>query len=327
MNYEEFKSAIVKMADQAVSAPKKVLIHPVIKNNGVKLDGLVIMEGNTNVAPSIYLNSFYEQYQKGVPLDQIFSKILEVYHAFRADEAIDTEIFDSYESVRAMVVYRLINYDRNRELLSEVPYIRFLDLAIVFYLLFCPENEAHGGTILIRNEHIEEWGITGEDLFADAARNSCRQLPAQLTSLQNMMERVRAELKRESQLETFDDGETDGTDSPDEGFSEAEDAWKEFLGGNSPLPMFVLTNEMNSYGAACVLYKDLLREYAEMMSCDFYVLPSSIHEVILVPAMENTRLPELSDMVRRVNESTLMPEEILADHAYYYSRKDNRIIA
>ena len=68
----------------------------------------------------------------------------------------------------------------------------------------------------------------------------------------------------------------------------------------SPYPMFVLTNETNLFGATCLLYKDLLKHFSDCYG-------------------------ELSDMVREVNDSQLMDDEILSTHAYYYSRRKNEI--
>lgn len=92
-----------------------------------------------------------------------------------------------------------------------------------------------------------------------------------------------------------------------------------------PYPMFVLTNESNLFGAACIIYPNLLQHYASEAQTDFYILPSSIHEIILVPTLENSDYQELSEMVQEVNDTQLQDDEILSTHAYYYSRKENEI--
>ena len=89
--------------------------------------------------------------------------------------------------------------------------------------------------------------------------------------------------------------------------------------------MFVLTNESNLFGAACIIYPNLLQHYAAEAQTDFYILPSSIHEVILVPTLDCDNYPELSEMVQEVNDTQLQDDEILSIHAYYYSRKSNEI--
>ena len=91
-------------------------------------------------------------------------------------------------------------------------------------------------------------------------------------------------------------------------------------------PMFVLTNSEGLFGASCMLYDQLIHSYAERFQSDFYILPSSIHEVILVPAFKNELMDLFSEMVREVNQSQVAAEEILSDHAYYYSREKDTIL-
>ena len=90
-------------------------------------------------------------------------------------------------------------------------------------------------------------------------------------------------------------------------------------------PMYVLTNQHKLNGSVCILYQNVLRDFANRLACDFYILPSSIHEVLLIPAANQISYQELSDMVQDVNSSQLSREEILSDHVYYYSRETCQI--
>ena len=86
--------------------------------------------------------------------------------------------------------------------------------------------------------------------------------------------------------------------------------------------MYILTNEFRTNGATTLLYEGILEEIAGMFDSDIILLPSSIHEVILVPAASGDeylkQLDDFSAMVKEVNETELADEEILSDHAYYY---------
>ena len=93
-----------------------------------------------------------------------------------------------------------------------------------------------------------------------------------------------------------------------------------------PVPMYILTNEYKLNGAATILYRDVLEDFSKACDGDFYLLPSSIHEVILVPAKECNSFDEMTQMVQEVNETQVEAEELLADHAYYYSRKHQKLI-
>ena len=94
----------------------------------------------------------------------------------------------------------------------------------------------------------------------------------------------------------------------------------------SETPLYVLTNKARLYGASCILYPNLLDSIADKLTCDFYLIPSSIHEVILVPE-SGTEDTNLNDMVAEVNHTQVDPKEVLADHVYYYDRKEDHMIS
>jgi len=90
-------------------------------------------------------------------------------------------------------------------------------------------------------------------------------------------------------------------------------------------PMYMLSNQNKLNGSVCILYQDLLKDFSERLGCDLYILPSSVHEVLILPAQNDTSCQSLSEMVKEINSSQLSREEILSDHVYYYSRKTCRI--
>ena len=85
-------------------------------------------------------------------------------------------------------------------------------------------------------------------------------------------------------------------------------------------PMYVATNPRRVFGASCILYPGTLEAFARRCRRNFYVLPSSIHETILIPALPELRAEEMEDMVHEVNEATLAEEEFLSNHVYLYRR-------
>ena len=92
---------------------------------------------------------------------------------------------------------------------------------------------------------------------------------------------------------------------------------------NIPIPMFVITNSKNINGAAAILYDDILYELANNLESDLYLLPSSIHEIIAIPAEGNP--DELSDMVSDINRTQIHMQDRLSDRVYFYNRKDRRV--
>jgi len=91
------------------------------------------------------------------------------------------------------------------------------------------------------------------------------------------------------------------------------------------VPMYVLSNKSKLNGSGCIFYHNLLHNLCEKLECDLYILPSSIHEVILIPAYDHDSYDELTSMVKEVNSTQLSKEEILSDHVYFYSRETGQI--
>lgn len=297
MQYNTFQTVIMERLEHDIPDPKRISIQPVSKNNGIVLDGLTIMENDCNISPTLYLNYYYDSYSHGISFNDVYQSLLSDYHRHKPSQNIDPSFFTEFDNIRDKIAMKLIHYERNKELLEKVPHIRFLDLAIVFYCLIAMDFATGNATILIHHSHLKNWNITTTELFQIAKDNTQKILPEKLYDMNDVLYELSGRLTH-----------------PDPTVSRP-----------SPYPMFVLTNETNLFGAACLLYKDLLKHFSEKSQTDFYILPSSIHEVILVPTLENDCYGELSDMVREVNDSQLMDDEILSTHAYYYSRRKNEI--
>ena len=93
----------------------------------------------------------------------------------------------------------------------------------------------------------------------------------------------------------------------------------------SPLQIYILTNTKGFLGASGLLLEDLLTDFADLIENSFFILPSSIHEVLLVPESSGIDIGTLSEMVCAVNKSHVSPQEVLSDHAYHYDRETGKI--
>ena len=304
MSYEGFIACVKLDIQRKLGSSFQVEVEEVTKNNDTKLKGLIIMGEETNMHPTIYMDGFYDRYRKGESLEEIEDRVLQIYQENRAEGKFDITIFMEWKTMKDRVIYKLVSYDRNRELLKEVPHRKILDLTVV-YEYFQGMADTGGASILIHNDHMEAWGVTEDELYAAAFRNTPELMGYGFSSMKEVMLEIMGsgtvELDRIESLPSREELEKD------------------------TFPMYVLTNHYKLHGAGCILYKNLLKEIAEKWECDICIIPSSIHETILIPMSTVGNCEEITQMVREVNRTQVMSEEVLSDHAYQFSRKTGKI--
>ncbi|NLZ80808.1 MAG: hypothetical protein GX913_03260 [Clostridiales bacterium] len=299
MNYEEFLCYVQESISKRMEPNSKVRMHKVIKNNDIELNGLSIMREEESMSPTIYLNDYYKSYYEGKDPKDIIDEILDLYDAHKDEIPFDIEAFKSYDQIKERIAYKLINYETNTKLLEDVPYQRILDLAIVFYVVI--SNDSIGAaTVLIRHEHMDLWNITENQLYEEAKKNTPLLFKEQLQDIEDV---IREFLSEEY---PYKDTSDDFEDLLDE--------------ASEKTTMYVLTNEERINGAAAILYDNLLSTFADEIEQNLYILPSSIHEVILVPATREVTQIELEKMVLEVNTNEVSEGERLSNHVYFFDR-------
>lgn len=298
MSFDGFCTCVRMDIQKRLGGGFEVSLKDIIKNNNTMLKGLIIMERDTNLYPTIYMECPYDRYSQGESLEEIEDSILQCYEENRTED-FDLSFFMNWESVKDRIMYKLINYDRNRELLKEVPYRKMLDLAVV-YEHFLDTDDNRSASILIRNDHMEAWGVTADELYAAASKNSPELMGYRLCSIEEIVRDIYG-IRVDS--------------LPDSGKPE-----------KNTMPMYVLTNEHKFHGAGCILYGNLLKEIADKWGCDICIIPSSIHETLLIPMSAAGSCAVTSQMVREVNQTQVSPEEILSDHVYQFNRETGEII-
>lgn len=318
MQYEHFINYVKESFQKTMGPDIPVDIHSVLKTNSVRLDALTISPRGELVTPTIYLNDFYRQYQNGKPMDQIICEIGEIYESSRGSLHINAESILNFSHARTLIAYKLIHYEDNRELLETIPHIPYLDLAIVFYLLLNSDMTGDA-TALVTNEHMKLWNTTTDALYELARYNTPRMLESCFMSLEDLMKTLIIEDLRQEAL-IYKEREQ----ISDEGMLSdktlelmAEDLLAQYTDDSTPLDMHVLTNQNRCNGAAALLYPQALNMAADLLGGDFYILPSSIHEVILLPADPDINESALLSMVRDINANDVIPTERLSNTVYY----------
>ena len=240
MEYREFLENVRKEVESRYDSNVSVTLNHVMKNNGTELDGITIMEKDKNIAPTIYINSFYDRYREGVSLKAVVSEIIRIYNQNKNSININADYFENYENVRKTIVYKLVNYQKNKKLLEDVPYKRVLDLAVVFCCLI-EQRKGVSATALIHNEHLRIWNVTEDEIYNDALKNTPVLLAGSIVPMSKILSEIA------------------GTAPVDNDEKVCEYTGEDIL--------YVLTNSSRVNGAACILYDNLLKKFANDVIC------------------------------------------------------------
>ena len=285
MMYELFIEKVVEAVKNEVGTGFDVTVNKVTKNNNLVLDGLVIKATTSNIAPTIYLNSYFDKFSDGVmDLDDVVESIIDTYSRHNS-VTFDVSTFTDFDAVKNRICYKLVNTASNKNLLKDVPNRQLFDLSVVYYVMVAVEDDATG-SILIHNNHLSFWDVTEDDLYKEATINTEKLLPAGIKSMFDTLSEM-----------------VDMEDLP-----------------NTDDFMYVLTNKEKLQGASTILYPDVLSTFADRKNANLWLLPSSIHEWIIVCDDGNMNRETLSEMIQEVNSTQLAVDEILSDHPYYYNR-------
>lgn len=320
MELLEFTKKVEKALTDYYGEDAEIKHHEIYKNNGLLLHGVCVLEKNKNVAPTIYLNDLCKRYEDGETFSSLINEIVQMTEEYKVTENLNMNFFMDYEKVKNRLVLRLIHGERNKELLKNLPHQKYMDLAIVCHCIV--ESEEIGfGSILIHKSHMVNWNIDEETLFHDAFRNSPRIEPYQIMKMSDMVKLIFKNMVEEQVNDFYDDN------------ARKEELVREMLENmstnmvNWDIPMFVLTNANRYYGAACIVYPEVLEKIGQLFQDDYYVLPSSVHEIILLAKRENMDFYSLNEMVREINQTQVAREEWLSDHTYLYQRKNRKLIS
>lgn len=325
MDFEKFVEKVKDGAQAYLGDGVSLSVSTVLKNNGVNLTGIIFVNGDCGIASTIYLDGFYEEYKNGKTMGEIVRRLCTIYEENKPEQDLNMDFFQDYETVKPRLSCRLINYEKNRKLLGAHPCRRFLDLAIVYCCILMSDNMGCA-CILISDLHARYWDVDEETLYRDAMENMPRILPDEFSDMDDFMH----EVIRKTIQEKLELTEEENLRQEEEECRAVLDGLSDFL-ASLPLEkeperkMYILTNKQHFYGASAILYPGILEKYAGKLKHDFYILPSSVHEVILLTDTGVEDREHLYSMVREVNEQNVPEEELLSDNVYYFSQKSGEI--
>ncbi len=308
MDYTEFKDFVKskiksKLPDSYAACSVEIL--EVVKNNNLTLDGLLIKSKESNAAPNIYLNRYFRDYEQGVAIEKILDTIADIRIKMDLLKNFDLSSVTDFDKAKDHIVCRLVNAEKNQGILTEMPFTRIEDLAVTYHVVV-GNDESGTSSVSINHTIMEMYDVSVERLHEIALINMERLTPSQFISMHDAISKIMVE----------DIMHNNGI-SKEEALEEIE----------SMLPpedetMYCLSNTSKLYGAAAILVKANLERIAEQIGGNFYVIPSSVHEVLIIPQNVGYSRMELELIVREVNETQVSLEDQLSDHMYEYDAKE-----
>ncbi len=262
-------------------ADAEVKISP-MKKLGASYTALSVIRDTNSACPAINMDQFYDQYCNGKELSKILPEMAKIIRENQLNVEIDW--VNNYENVREKLFIRVSNAEQNRELLKNVPHELVNDFAITCHLLI---DQTYGSmqSAIITNNLLKSFEISEEQLFEDAMQNSQLIMPATIKQMKDIL----------GSLEDIS------------------------ISSHSLIPLLVVTNEVAINGAAAFFYPDTMEKISEQMEGDYYMIPSSIHEVIVAPVTETVDPVRLQDTLHYVNECMVEPSDVLGTEIYRYN--------
>lgn len=293
MKHTVFESELIRTLEQRSCGCVHAAADWITVNNKAQTRVIKLKMQEGRLMPLIYPEEYENRYMRGESLDRMADEILEEVRRTQENQDIPEDFFQEYDDVKDGIFCRVVNVEKNRKLLTEVPHEIVENLAIVYFYEL-QEGWLEDATILIRNEHLDLWKRSACEVRKNAWNNTINKKKVRFCKLSKLLAEY--------------------------GMADTEDM------KNNPL--YLLTNEQGGFGAAAAFYPKVLAMCAREMETDLILLPSSIHEWLLVPVKLDDCLAdsdELRSMVQEINRTQLEEKEFLSDDIYYYDASLDRM--
>ena len=307
MNFEEFINTIKDTIKDYLPEEYKDAEVNLLENRKLNTHytGLTVTRKGDTLAPTINLNALFENYGQQTEnnlasvMEEVASVIQHTPGKFDIGRVMD------YDRVKKNLFMKLSAAEKNADILDHAPHIIKEDLAITFHIML-DQSEAGAATTMIKDQMLEAYGVDLQQLYQDALHNSPVIAPAQIENMGEVLGRMMLE-------------DMKAAGAPAEVIQEMEKDMQETSRDN---PMTVITNDRSTDGAAAIFYPGVMDQVGERLNGDYFILPSSVHEILVVPDDGNISFRELKDMVKEVNRTQVAPEDLLTDQVYHYDTAD-----
>ena len=293
MDFKEFVNKLeqdLKDAMADISPGATVDVRSVEKLQEGSYTGITISPAGGNVGMNLNANQLFDQMQDGQSYEGVLAVAVSTAERGLHDmPAVDVSELMNYEAAKKYLCFDVVGSDRNADMLEKVPHTDKENISMV-YRLQLDSTENGAATVLITNAMMEQFGVTKERLHADAMENAQEIRPADFRTMAAVM-------------------------------AEMMGMPEEMMADMAP-PMYVATNQDKVQGAAVMFYPDFMDQAAKELGGDIFILPSSVHEVLILPDDGNMNAQELKEMVTSINASEVSPEDRLTDSVYHYDAQE-----
>ena len=266
--------------------------------------GLMVKKEDETITPTINMDQLYKAYQNqpGVTMESVYRRIADVVVA--APIQVNLKSIMDYDIAKDNLFIRVSSAETNKEVLENAPHQLKEDLAITYHVAV-DKDENGLSSMFIKNDLLEQYGISAEQLHEDAMKSSPRVMVPEVSSIGALID----EMYQKNILML----------TPDE-----REMLQETLQESSEMPtFFVVTNTERVDGAGVIFYPEFMDNMGELLGNDFFILPSSIHEMLILPDDGQVDAEMLRDMVKEVNATQVAPAERLTNDVYHFDTKDH----
>lgn len=294
MHYEEFCTALQEELLNRLDSSFVIHREHILKNNGTVLDSLTLLNSDSRCSPVISLQMLFERLENGSSIPEICDYIESIMNTRLPVSVSRIDSLNCFQDLKKKITFRIISQEKNGDFLQNVPWVPFLDLAIIFSLSIQSEGDLQISTVLTRAVS-DAWNVSPDDLLVLAKENTPRIYPSVFKNLETV-------------FEDFFPGSFSLLPQPQD---------------ISVPTLYIFTNASAHYGAACILYPDALKDLAEQFGSDLLIFPSSIHEVLMIPdssSFSKSDYDIFRSTILHVNQEAVLPEDFLSDRLYRYDR-------
>lgn len=298
------KQEILQQLPEDVRAGLSLKEVEVVKINDQKNHGFCFQKDGIKASPTLYLDQAYDLFRHGASLEHLMGDVTRAYLE-SIDRGLDPAKPDlSFDNIRNKLSLRLVETKRNREYLLDKPYLDVGNGLALICDLQLSRNMSECWRTVVNNGIAEANGYNKNELFQEAIRSAVKMDPPEMMDLQNV---IFGDEDGKNLLSGTD------TDAPLRGKA----------GSNEPI--YIISSRGRQFGAAAFFYPGVKEQAADILGEGYTVLPSSLHEVLLVPDSSRIPVRDLQNMVKETNRSQVEPKDILSDNIYHFDNFQGKL--